>query len=96
MKISTSATNSYLKLSLSLFSLVKDYSFCGEEFVIRVNYDKIQFEHLKQEHIRKILEELKKSKLYRYCWAVHRPLCEDVEVPGNYFLCSAVITTTRE
>ena len=76
--------------------IIVDYSVCGQEFVISVNYDKVQFEHLKQEYICKILEELKKSKLYRYCWAVDRPLCEDVELPGNYFLCSVVITNTRE
>ena len=43
-------------------------------------------EHLIQEYVCKILEELRNSKLHRYNWAVHRPFCEDIEVLGNYFV----------
>ena len=63
-----------------------DCSVCDEELVIKVDYDKDQFEHLIQEYICKILEELRNSKLHRYNWAVHRPFCEDIQVPDNYFL----------
>ena len=55
-----------------------DCSVCDEEFVIKVDYDKDQFEHLIQEYVCKILEELKNSELHRYNWAVHRALCENI------------------
>ena len=38
-----------------------DCSVCDEEFVIKVDYDKDQFEHLIQEYVYKIPEELKNS-----------------------------------
>ena len=37
---------------------VVDYSACDEAFVIKVNYDKDQFEHLIQEYVCKMFEEL--------------------------------------
>ena len=61
-----------------------DYSVCDEEFVIKVDYDKDQCEHLIQEYVCKIPEELKISKLYRHSWAIHRPLCENIEVPDIF------------
>ena len=73
-----------------------DCSVCDEEFVIKVDYDKDQFEHLIQEYVCKILEELKNSELHRYNWAVHRALCENIEVPDNYCLHRVLITVPRE
>ena len=58
---------------IGLFSqrrlFIVDYSVCDEEFVIKVNYDKDQFEHSIHEYVCKILEDLKKSNLHRYCRA---------------------------
>ena len=76
--------------------VIVDYFVCDEEFFIKVNYDKDQFEYLIKEYVCEILEELKKSKSHRYCWVVHSPLCEDMQVPDNYFLQSVVITIQRE
>ena len=33
-----------------------------------------------------MIEELKKSELYKHCWATHRVLCEEIETPDEYFL----------
>ena len=71
-----------------------DYSVCDEEFVIKVDYDKDKF--LIEHYVCKLLEELRKSKLHWYCWAVLRPLCEDIEVSDNYFFDCVLITVPRE
>ena len=85
---------------ISLFSqrrfVFVDYSVCDEEFVVKVDYDKDQFEYLIQEYVCKILEELRNSKIHKYNWAAHRPFCEDIEVPDNYFLDRVLITVPRE
>ena len=46
--------------------------------------------------IEQYVQELRKSKLYRCCWAVHRPLCEDIEVSDNCFFDCDLITVPRE
>lgn len=75
--------------------VIVEHSVCDEEFVIWVDYDKDQFGHLTNEYVYKILEERKNSKLHKYCWAVHRPLCDDIEVPDGYCLHSVIILKTR-
>ena len=62
-----------------------DYSVNDEVFEIKVSYCKDQFEHLIQELVQEMIEELKKSKLFKHCWAVHCILCEEIEMPHEYF-----------
>ena len=71
-----------------------DYSVTSEKFVITVNYDKEWFEHNINEFVRDIIKEAQKSNLYRYNWAVHQPLCEEIQDSNSYFLHSVVITIT--
>ena len=71
-----------------------EHTVSPEEFVISVNYDKRLFEHKVQEFICGIIKEAQNSDLYRYHWAVHRPFCEDIEMPDSYFLHSVIITFT--
>ena len=52
------------------------YSVNDEVFVIKVSYCKDQFEHLTREFVQEMIEEFKKSELYKHCWATHRVLCE--------------------
>ena len=57
--------------------VIVDYFVCDEEFVIKVNYDKDQFEYLIQEYVCEILEELKKKN----CIGIAGPytaLCERI------------------
>ena len=71
------------------------YSVTSEEFVITVNYDKEKLEHKIGEYVPDIIKEAqKKSDLYRWNWAVHWPLCEEIEDSSSYFLHSVVITIT--
>ena len=71
---------------------VFDSSMTSEKFVTTVNYDKERFEHKIGEFAFVIIKKAQKSDLYRYNWAVHRPLCEEIEDPCIYFLHSVVIT----
>ena len=100
MKILMFVTSSYLTLSLSLVHLVKEGSFVWIILSVikslKVGYDKDQFEDLIQEYVCKILEERRNSTLHRYNWAVHRPFCEDIEIPDNYFLHRVLTTVPRE
>ena len=41
-----------------------------------------------------LLKKSRKSDLYSYNWAVHRPLCEEIEQPDSYFLHTVVIMIT--
>lgn len=75
------------------FVLVGD-SVSSDEFVIKVNYDKEQFEHLTNEFVRDITKEAQNSRLHRYNWAVHRPLVQEIVDPSSFFLHSVVITFT--
>ena len=68
---------------------VNDY-----EFVIKFSYNKDQLEHLIQEFAQELFDELKRSKLY--CWAVHRPLVEEIETPDEYLLEVVKIIILRE
>ena len=72
-----------------------DHSVSDEEFVIKVNYEKDNLQHLIQEFVCDIIKEAQRSKLYKYNWAVHRPLFDAIEEPNNFFLNSVVITITR-
>ena len=72
-----------------------DHSVSDEEFVIKVNYEKDNLQHLIQKFVRDIIKEAQRSKLYKYNWAVHRPLFDAIEEPNNFFLNSVVITITR-
>ena len=76
-----------------MFVLI-DYSVSFDDFVIKINYDKDQFEHLIIEFVRNIIKKAQYSKLHTYGWAVDRPFCEDIVDPKNYFLHSVVITIT--
>ena len=58
-----------------------DYSVTSDGFVIKVNYSKDMFEHKIKEFVCNIIKEAQKSDLHRYNWAVHRPLCEEIEEP---------------
>ena len=71
-----------------------DYSVSSDEFVIKVNYSKGMFEHKIKEFVCNIIKEAQKSDLHRYNWAVHRPLCEEIEETKSYFLHSVSITIT--
>ena len=42
------------------------YSVTSDEFVIKVNYDKVHFEHKIDEFVRDIIKKSQKSKLQRY------------------------------
>ena len=72
-----------------------DYSVNHEMFEIKVSYCKDQFEHLIQEFVQEMIEKLKKSKLTKYCWAVHCILCEEIEMPDQYFLHPVTISVQR-
>ena len=65
---------------------VCDYSVTSEEFLITVNYDKEKFKHKIGEFVPDIIKEAEKSNLYRYNWAVHRPLCEEIEDSSSYLV----------
>ena len=52
-------------------------------------------EHLIQEFVCGIIKEAQRSKLYRYKWAVHQPLFDEIEEPNNFFPNIVVITITR-
>ena len=58
-----------------------DYSVTSNGFVIKVNYSKDMFEHKIKEFVCNIIKEAQKSDPHRYNWAVHRPLCEEIEEP---------------
>ena len=73
-----------------------DYYVNDEMFEIKVSYCKDQFEHLIQEFVQEMIEKLKKSKLSKYCWAVHCILCEAIETPDKYFLHPVTISVQRE
>lgn len=47
-----------------------------------------------QEFAQELFDELKRSKLY--CWAVHRPLVEEIETPDEYLLEVVKIIILRE
>ena len=73
------------------------YSVNDEVFVIKVSYCQDQFDHLKQEFVQEMIEELKKSELYKHCWATHCViLCEEIETPDEYFLHAVKILVERE
>ena len=65
---------------------VCDYSVTSEEFVITVNYDKEKFERKTGEFVSDIIKEAQNCNLYRYNWAVHRPLCEELKILAVTFL----------
>ena len=65
-------------------------------FEIKVSYYKDEFKHLIQEFVQEIIEEFKKSKLFKHCWAVHCILCEETEIPDEYFLHAVKISVQRE
>ena len=52
-----------------------DHSVSDDEFVLKINYDKSQFEHRINESVWNIIREGQNSDLYRYNWKVHRLLC---------------------
>ena len=76
--------------------VLRDYSVNDEMFEIKVSYCKDQFEHLIQEFVQEMIEELKKSKLFKHCWAVHCILCEEIETPDEYFLHAVKVSVQRE
>ena len=76
-----------------MFVLI-DYSVSYNDFVMKINYDKDQFEHLITEFVKNVIKETQNRKLHRYGWAVDRPFCEDIVDSKNYFLHSVVITIT--
>ena len=85
---------------VSIFSKRKfvliDKSVNDEVFEIKFSYCKDQFNQLIQEFVQEIIEELKKSKLFKHCWAVHCILCEEIETPDEYFLHAVKVSVQRE
>ena len=73
-----------------------DHAVSPEEFAITIRYNKSLnkslFEHKINEFVCDITKEASNSDLYRYHWAVHRPLCEDIEMPHSYLFHAIVIT----
>ena len=67
------------KFSKRMFVLL-DYSVDDEAFVIKISYSKDNSEHLIQEFVCDMIDELKKSELSKHCWATHHILCEEVEI----------------
>ena len=65
-----------------------------DAFVIIANYEKHMFEHKINEFLRDLIKEAQNTDLYRYDWAVYRPLCEKIMDPKSYFLNSVVVTIT--
>lgn len=74
--------------------MLVDHSVSDDEFVIKINYDKSQFEHRINEFVGRIIREAQNSDLYRYNWKVHRLLCEEIEESESYFGNSIIITFT--
>ena len=66
------------RFSKRMFVLL-DYSVDDEAFVIKISYNKDNFEYLIQKFVCEMTDELKKSELSKHCWATHRVLCEEVE-----------------
>ena len=66
------------KFSKRMFVLL-DYSVNDEASAIKISYSKDNFEHVMQQFVCEMIDELKKSELSRYCWATHRVLYEEVE-----------------
>ena len=69
-----------------------EYSISPDEFVIKVSYDKDLFRHKINGFVCDIIKEAQKSDLHRYSWAVHTPLCEEIEEPN--FVHTVAITIT--
>ena len=73
-----------------------DHAVSPEEFAITIGYNKSLnkslFEHKINEFVYDITKEDQNSDLHRYHWAVHRSLCEDIEMPHSYFFHAIVIT----
>ena len=82
------------KFSKRMFVLL-DYSVDDESFVIKISYSKGNFEHLIQEFVCEMIDELKKSELYKHCWANHCVLCEEVEI-DEYSQPAVKILVVRE
>ena len=59
-----------------------------------MNYSKEKLEHKIGEFAADVIKEAQKSDLYRYGWAVHLHLCEEIEDASDYFLHSILITKT--
>ena len=67
------------KFSKRMFLLL-DYYVNDEAFIIKISYSKDNFEHLIQEFVCEMIDELKQSELSKHCWATHRVLSEKVEI----------------
>ena len=66
--------------------MILDHSVDNEEFVLKIYYDKEQFEHLINEYVKEMLCELKNSKkLYDAGWDVHNIITDRFEVTRDYF-----------
>ena len=59
----------------------------NEEVVLKIYYDKDQFEHLIDQYVNEMLAELKNNKkLYDAGWGVHNIIIDRFEVAcGSYF-----------
>ena len=58
----------------------------NEEFVLKIYYDKDQFEHLIDQYVNEMLAELKNNKkLYDTGWDVHNVIIDRFEVVCDYF-----------
>ena len=73
-----------------------DYSVNDTVFEVKVSYCKDQFEHLIHDFVQEMFEELKKSKWFKCCWAVHCILCEEIETPEQHFSHTVKISVQRE
>ena len=67
--------------------MILDHSVDNEEFVLKIYYDKDQFEHLIDQYVNEMLAELKNNKkLYDAGWDVHNIIIDRFEVAcGGYF-----------
>ena len=66
--------------------VILDHSVDNEEFVLKIYYDKDQFEHLIDQYVNELLAELKNNKkLYDAGWNVHSIIIDTFEGACDYF-----------
>ena len=77
---------SSISLSRRSRFVILDYSVDNEEFVVKIFYDKEQFEHLIDNYTKEVIDKLKQNKrLYDAGWDVHSLVVAQFEASCNYF-----------